>query len=89
MPNHSGSPLASSSRVLETWIDGELFFDRDRDRKQNEEREAERIALAAEADALGADPVEIFDDTYETLPPDLVRQREAFLADVARRKGGE
>ena len=26
--------------------------------------------------------------TYETLPPDLMRQREAFLADVARRKGG-
>jgi len=68
----TGKGLWSDEKEERMWIDAR--------------EEAERVALTAEADAAGADPADIFNYTYESLPPELLRQRERLLQE---RKGGE
>jgi N-acetylglucosamine-6-phosphate deacetylase len=47
----SGDPLSTSSKVLETWIDGKKYFDRQADLAARAPLEAEREALVAKAKA--------------------------------------
>ncbi len=47
----TGDPLATSSMVLETWIDGKKYFDRQADLAARASLEAEREALVAKAKA--------------------------------------
>jgi imidazolonepropionase-like amidohydrolase len=51
----SGSPLATSSRCLQTWIDGKQYFERDAAHRRAEARNAERLALIAKAKKLATD----------------------------------
>jgi imidazolonepropionase-like amidohydrolase len=48
----SGHPLDSRSVVLQTWIDGKKYFDRDEALKRATERQQERAALIAKAKQL-------------------------------------
>jgi imidazolonepropionase-like amidohydrolase len=48
----SGHPLDSRSVVLQTWIDGKKYFDRDEALKRATERQQEREALIAKAKQL-------------------------------------
>ncbi|HSH28078.1 MAG TPA: amidohydrolase family protein, partial [Wenzhouxiangella sp.] len=43
----NGPPLAVTSRVDQTWIDGRLYFDRERDLQARQDWESERQALIA------------------------------------------
>jgi len=58
-----GDPLSAHSKVLQTWIDGRKYFDRDDERKNAEELKRERAALVAKiltdktpATAAGKEP---------------------------------
>ncbi len=52
----SGSPLATSSVCLETWIDGKQYFERDAARRRGEARNAERLTLIEKAKKLATEP---------------------------------
>jgi imidazolonepropionase-like amidohydrolase len=49
----SGDPFASASRVEQTWIDGELYFDRAHDLEMRERVAAERATLVEKAKKKG------------------------------------
>ncbi|MEQ1859989.1 MAG: amidohydrolase family protein [Chthoniobacteraceae bacterium] len=51
----SGSPLATSSVCIETWIDGKQFFERDAAQRRGEARNAERLVLIEKAKKLATD----------------------------------
>jgi imidazolonepropionase-like amidohydrolase len=51
----SGSPLATSSLCLQTWIDGKQYFERDAAHRRAEARNTERLALIAKAKKLATD----------------------------------
>ncbi|HZV12873.1 MAG TPA: amidohydrolase family protein [Candidatus Kapabacteria bacterium] len=44
-----GDPLSAHTKVLQTWIDGRKYFDREDDKKMAEEVQRERAALVAKA----------------------------------------
>jgi imidazolonepropionase-like amidohydrolase len=48
-----GDPLSAHSKVLQTWIDGRKYFDREEDKKATEEVRRERAALVAKIIAKG------------------------------------
>lgn len=48
----NGPPLATTSRVDQTWIDGRLYFDREHDLEARQRWESERQALIAEVRAV-------------------------------------
>lgn len=43
------SPLSAHAKVLQTWVDGRKYFDRDEDRAMQEELRVQRAALVARA----------------------------------------
>jgi len=51
----SGSPLATSSVCLETWIDGKQYFEREAAHRRSEARNAERLTLIDKAKKLATD----------------------------------
>ena len=51
----SGSPLATSSVCLQTWIDGKQYFEREAAHRRAEARNAERLALIAKAKKLATE----------------------------------
>ena len=51
----SGSPLATSSLCLQTWIDGKQYFERDAAHRRAQDRNIERLALIAKAKKLASD----------------------------------
>ena len=52
----SGSPLATSSFCLQTWIDGKQYFEREAAHRRAEARNAERLTLIAKAKKLATEP---------------------------------
>ena len=52
----SGSPLATSSLCLETWIDGKQYFEREAAHRRGEGRQAERLTLIDKAKKLATEP---------------------------------
>jgi imidazolonepropionase-like amidohydrolase len=52
----SGSPLATSSLCLETWIDGKQYFEREAAQRRAAAREAERLTLIDKAKKLASEP---------------------------------
>lgn len=51
----SGHPLSTRSVCLQTWIDGQQYFERDAARRRAEGREKDRLALIEKAKKLAAD----------------------------------
>ena len=51
----SGSPLATSSLCLQTWIDGKQYFEREAAHRRAEARNAERLALIEKAKKLATE----------------------------------
>jgi imidazolonepropionase-like amidohydrolase len=52
----SGSPLATSSVCLETWIDGKRYFQREAAQRRAAARDAERLTLIDKAKKLATEP---------------------------------
>jgi imidazolonepropionase-like amidohydrolase len=52
----SGHPLVTSSKCLETWIDGRQYFDREAASRRAAGRNAERLTLIEKAKKLATDP---------------------------------